>query len=281
MLHKLPPLRLAAGLLLAGSLLATTACRQLERLSIVRPTAERGDFDQVAPTYDVSGKGKGKARNAEPFTASQLVASASASYTAGRFDQARQQAQQAIKADPQSGDAHTVLAAIASRSGARAVAGDHYRKALEIAPNNGAYANNYGIWLCGDGHAQESLAWFDKALADPAYPTPVSALANAGTCAQQAGQPVRAEAGWRQALALEPDLQSALAGMAGLQYSRGEYMDARAFVQRWLAITPQDASALQLAVHIEQKQGDNAAAQRYLLRLQALTPGASTVSPTQ
>ncbi|MFS8137467.1 MAG: type IV pilus biogenesis/stability protein PilW [Thermomonas sp.] len=244
----------------------------------MRPNADRGRFEQVAPTYDVSGKTKNKA---EPFTAAQLVAAASASYEASRFDQAKQQAQQALKADPQSGDAHTVLAALASRSGDTAVAGDHYRKALQTSAGNGAYANNYGIWLCGSGHAQESLAWFDKALADQAYPTPTTALANAGSCAQQAGQPARAEASWRQALMLDPALLTALAGMAGLQFDHGQYLEARAFVERWLALSPQDASALQLASRIEQKQGDNVAAQRYLLRLQALTPGGATVPATR
>lgn len=271
-------LRLGALLMFAGVMLATTACSKFERLTFIRPTAERGDWEQVAPTYDVTGKGK---QSSQPFTALQLVAAASASYAAGHFDQSRQQAQQAIKVDPRSGDAHTLLAAIASRSGDSSVAGDHYRKALDIAPANGAYANNYGIWLCGNGHAMESLIWFDKALADPAYPTPATALANGGACAQQAGQSARAEASWRQALALDPDLPPALAGMAGLKYARGEYLDARAFVERLLAITPQDLSALRLGAQIEQKQGDTAAAQRYLLRLQAIAPGASTAPPKQ
>lgn len=275
--HKLPAAGLAGILLLAGCMLATTSCSKLERLSIVRPSAERGEWEQRAPTYDVSGKGK----KALPVTASQLVATASAAYAAGRLDQARQQAQQAVKADPQSGDAHTLLAVIASRSGSSATAGDHYRKALEIAPNNGAYANNYGIWLCGNGQAQESLGWFDMALADRAYATPATALANAGACAQQAGQLARAETSWRQALAYDPGFAPALAGMASLKYASGESLDARAFVQRWLAIAPEDAGALQLAAQIEQKQGDNVAAQGYLLRLKALTAGASPVSPTQ
>ena len=279
MLRDGPSLRFGATLLVAACVLATTSCRQLERLTIVRPSADRGEFRQVAPTYDVSGKASKK--KVEPATAAQLVAAASSSFQAGRFDQSKQQAQQAIKADPQSGDAHTLLAALASNSGDVAAAGDHYRKALELSPGNGAYANNYGIWLCGNGHAQESLALFDKALTDQSYPTPTTALANAGACAQQAGQPARAEASWRQALTLDPTLPTALAGMAGLQFDRGQYMDARAFVQRWLAIAPQDASALQLAAQIEQKQGDNEAAQRYLLRLQALPPGASTVPATR
>ena len=278
MLHRLFSPRVAVILLLAASMLATTACRQLERLTIVRPSADRGEFTQVAPTYDVSGKTSKTASKQAPV---QLLAAASTLYAAGQLDEARVKAQQALKADRVSGDAHSLLGLISSAKGQDAEAGVHYQKALGIAPNNGAYANNYGIWLCSNGRSQESLAWFDKALQDPAYPTPVTALANAGTCAQQAGELVRAEENWRQALALDPEIVPALSGLANLQYSRGQYLDARAFVERWLAIAPQDASALQLAVKVEQKQGDNAAAQRYLLRLQAITPGASLAPATQ
>ena len=278
MRHSLTSVRMAVILLMAASALAITACRQLEKLTIVRQSAERGEFTQVAPTYDVSGKAKKSASSQPPKL---LLAAASNLYAAGKLDDARIKAQQVLKADPASGDAYTLLGLIASASGQSADAGKHYQKALDIAPGNGAYANNFGTWLCSNGRAQESLAWFDKALVDPAYSTPVTALANAGTCAQQAGQSVLAEKNWREALAIDPELLLALSGMANLQFGRGQYLDARAFAQRWLAIAPQDMSALQLAVQIEQKQGDNVAAQRYLLRLQAITPGASLVSPTQ
>ena len=43
--------------LVALALLAA-GCGKLERLSIVKPTAERGDWTQVAPEYEVSDKGR-------------------------------------------------------------------------------------------------------------------------------------------------------------------------------------------------------------------------------
>lgn len=276
--HRLLSPRFAVILLLAGSVLATTACRQLERLTFVRPSASRGEFTKVAPTYDVSGKSRKSAGN-QP--SAQLLAAASALYANGQLDGARIKAQQALKADPVSGDAHTLLGLIASANGQGTDAGLHYQKALDIAPGKGAYANNYGIWLCGNERAQESLAWFDKALLDPEYSTPATALANAGTCAQQAGQPEVAEANWRKALLIAPEMPTALSGLSKLLFERARYLDARAFVQRWLEIAPQDVSALQLAMNIEQKQGDNVAAQRYLLRLKAITSDASVASPAQ
>lgn len=253
----------AVALLAAG-------CSRLERLSIVKPTAERGDWTQVAEQHEVSDKG----RKSAPAAARQLLASATNAYRAGQQDLAAQQARQALKADPSLADAHSLLAAIASARGDAAAAGEHYRQALTLAPATGAHANNYGTWLCGNGRAAESLGWFEKAVADPNYPTRAAALANAGTCAHRAGQPVLAEANWRQALALAPGELQSLAGMAGLQFGRGRYLEARAFAERWLALAPSDAAALQLASQIEQKLGDTAASARYLHRLQALSPGA-------
>ncbi|MEO5629849.1 MAG: type IV pilus biogenesis/stability protein PilW, partial [Thermomonas sp.] len=255
--------------------LANTACSKLERLSIVRRTAERGDYTQVAPTYDLSDKG----RKAAPAMAEQLLAAATQFYQAGQLQQAEQQAQRALKAKAPAGDVHTLLALIASASGDSGGAGSHYEQALAVAPGNGSYANNYGTWLCESGRAAESLDWFDKALADPAYSTRTAALANAGICAAKAGQKIRAEANWRQALAFDPVVTPALSGMARLQYEKGSYLDARGFVERWLALAPDDANALQLAAQIEQKLGDNAAAQRYLSRMQANPPTPGTTTP--
>ena len=59
--------------------LLATGCSKLERLSIVKPTAERGDWTQVAPEYEVSDKG----RKAAPLAAVQLLAAATEAYRAG------------------------------------------------------------------------------------------------------------------------------------------------------------------------------------------------------
>lgn len=257
--------------------LLAAGCTRLERLSIVKPTAERGDWTQVAEKHDVSDKG----RKATPMAAQQLLASATEAYRAGQHDLAAQQALEALKADPGLADAHSLLAAIANARGDAAEAGKHYKQAVTLAPATGAYANNYGTWLCGNGRAAESLAWFEKAVADPNYPTRAAALANAGTCANRAGQPVQAEANWRQALALDPGELQSLAGMAGFEFARGRYLEARAFAERWLALSPADAEGLQLASSIEQKLGDNVAAQRYLLRLQAIPSGSPTAPRAQ
>lgn len=266
------PRRLLVALVVAC--VSASGCSKLERLTIIRPSAQRGEYTQVAPTYDVSGKA-GRPRNTD---ITQLLMSASDSYQQGDFAQAQTLAQRALKADPRSGDAYTLLGVIAEARGDARAAGAHYGKAVEIAPKVGLYANNYGSWLCANGRAGESLDWFDRAIADPAFPSPGLALANTGSCAQKAGQPERAEPSWRLALALDPVSVPALSGMAALKFARGEYLDARAFTERWLTTAPDDPEGLRLAIQVEQKLGDNAAASRYLSRLQA-TPSGSLPAP--
>ena len=243
-------------------------CNQLERLTIIRPNAQPRGYTKIAPTYDVSGKKPGAKE--DPV---MLLAVATDLYQRGQLDGAEEMTRRALKSQPNSGDAQTLLGAIAETRGDTAAAGKAYKAAVDSAPNNGLYANNYGGWLCANGQPAQSLVWFDRALADPAYPTPAGAMANAGSCANRAGQPIQAEVKWRSALALEPQNLTALSGLAALTFARGSYLDARAFAERWLAVNPEDAAGLRLAASIEQKLGDNEAASRYLSRLQATPPG--------
>jgi type IV pilus assembly protein PilF len=249
--------------------LVATGCTTLERLTIIRPSAHSRGYTKISPSYDVSGK------QTQQHNADGLLASATQLYQQGNVAQAEQQAKQALKANPKLPDAHTLLGVIAATRGDSKAAGRFYQQAVAIAPENGIYANNYGGWLCANRQETASLPWFNRALADPMYPTPVMASVNAGVCAKQAGQGAQAEAYWRHALAFDPQQLTALAGIAQLAFESDETLEARAFVERWLEISPNDPAGLQLAAQIEQKRGDNTAASRYLLRLQALPSNSS------
>ncbi|NLA67928.1 MAG: type IV pilus biogenesis/stability protein PilW, partial [Gammaproteobacteria bacterium] len=196
-----------------------------------------------------------------------------------RFAEAGEEARKALKLDDRNGLAHTLLALALEGQGDAASAGAHYARAAELAPGSGAALNNYGGWLCLNGRAGESLAWFDRALADPDYATPASALANAGACAERGGQPGRAERDLRAALELDPVNPVALEALARHLYGRGEYFEARAFSQRRLDAGPATAPVLLLASQIEEMLGDKAAAARYVQRLRTEFPHAQAVLP--
>ena len=245
------------------------------RLTFIKPSMGSGDYERTSPTYefrdDPGAKQKTQLR-------SHLVLAANA-LRIDKLEEAESQVRAALKIDAGSADANTLLAVVEDRRGNAAKAGGYYAKAAELAPQQGAALNNYGAWLCSNGRAAESLAWFDRALADATYRQRASALANAGSCALQAGQAGRVERDLREALSLDPTEATALAAMADYQYRTGHYMDARAFSERRLAAAPATAAALLLASQIEEKLGDRAAAARYVQRLRTEFPQMGTLQP--
>ncbi|WP_372017640.1 type IV pilus biogenesis/stability protein PilW [Pseudoxanthomonas sp. 10H] len=252
-------------ILLAGALLLA-AC---SKSPTVKPPKIKGS-EQVAPEYSYADSEATKKR----VQVRETLGLAAQRFASGDLAEAEKQARRALKIDPAAVDAYTLLGAIAARRGQGAQAGEHYRRAAELAPERGEVLNNYGAWLCANGYPAEALVWFDRALAAPNYRTPGSALANAGGCALKSGQGERAERDLRRALEIEPRNAYALASMAEYQYGRGQYFEARAFAERRLAAAPADASVLQLAARIEERLGDKAAASRYQQRLRAEFPQA-------
>lgn len=264
-----------AWLWLGALVVLLSGCSAMERLTLIRPSAKVRGYTQVAPSYDVSGK-KGT-HGQDP---KMLLISASDLYQSGDLQQAETLAHSALKMQPGSADANTLLGLIAQARGDQRQAGGFLKKAVDTSPQTGAYATNYGNWLCTNGRAAESLEWFNRALLDVNYASPIVPLVNAGNCASQTGQSAQAEAYWRKALDLQPKQLAALAGMAQLMVGQKNYFEARAFAERWLAETPTDVTGLQLAAEIEQKLGDNVSASRYLSRIRTLSSGSATVQPT-
>lgn len=208
---------------------------------------------------------------------SRLLSDVGMALDAGDLAKAETLTRRAIAMEDGKPDGHTTLAVILELQGRAEQAGQAYRQALSLSPAQGELLNNYGAWLCGQGHAAEAMVLFDRALADPDYP-PLAALANAGTCAMRSGQLERAQRELRAALALAPQHAQALAAMARLQLQRGDAMAARAFYQRRLAAASADASVLQLAAEVEEALGDRAAAEHHKQQLRLLQ-GDSAAAP--
>ena len=259
-------MRLRSAVVLALILASATA--GCSRLTFIRPSPKSIPFPDARTEYHVSDSAATKRRLASQDRlrlASQRLAS-------GDLATAEREARKLLKDNPGSADAHTLLALIRSQQGNTAQAGDHYKRAAELAPAQGGVLNNYGAWLCANGFPAEALVWFDRALAAPGYATPAAALANAGGCALKVGQYERAGRDLRQALSLDADNPYALASMADNEYRQGRYFEARAFTERRLAAAPANPAMLQLAADIETKLGDKAAASRYVQRLRAEFP---------
>lgn len=247
------------------ALLAASGCN---RLSFIKPNMERkGSTDVAEPVRLKSVK-----RDSNRIASQARVQSAQRYLQSGDTAAANKEIKEALKLDPNSAAAYTMLAVMAGQRGARGEEGGYYKKAVDVAPNDGDALNNYGVWLCANGRQAEALPWFDRALADPTYTSPAQALANAGTCADQIGQNDRADRDLRNAILVDPANSMALGTLAKRELRSGRAFEARAFSERRLAIPPVSEDALRTASQIEQALGDRAAAAKYVQRIRAEFP---------
>lgn len=254
------------------SVVAVLLLGACSNMTFVRQTAERGRTTHIGPDYRVRETPEMRQR----MRALDHSARSSQLVQAGQLDDARREAQAGLRLNPELLELVTGMGVIEARSGNAAASGQWFARAVELAPRQGDVLNNYGAWLCGNGRASEAMQYFDRALADPAYPYPAAALTNAGSCAAAAGEPERVERFLRAALSLQPQNPVALASMADYRYRNGLYLEARAFSQRRLAAAPATAAVLQLAILIEEQLGDTAAANRYRQRLEVDFPGVAS-----
>ena len=181
-------------------------------------------------------------------------------YQDAKYDIALDEIKQAIAIEPDLADAYGVRALIYTKMGEVTLADENYQRALRLAPRNQDLANNYGSFLCGPGaRPAQAMGYFDMALKNPTYATPVSALVNAGNCSLKTKQYAVAERYLTEALRYDPDLAQTNAGLARAFYERRNYERAGFFINRLTTSAKLDslsAETLWLAIRVARKLGD-------------------------
>lgn len=190
----------------------------------------------------------------------------------GNYEAAMEKLERALEQDPKSSEAETTLGVLYETLGNREEAGLHYRKAVQLAPEEPNVHNNYGTWLCQDGRMKQAEKQFMEAINSPFYGTPEVAYTNAGSCAMRDDQVAKAEQYFRRALEANARYPDALFQMASLKYQQGDYMRARAFMQRYLGVALASAESLEMAIRIERALGDDSSAREYISALRADFP---------
>jgi type IV pilus assembly protein PilF len=190
----------------------------------------------------------------------------------GKLELALEKLEKALKFDSSYVDAHTVIAVLYERINDQRKASEHYRRAVELAPRNGAVNNNYGAFLCRTGKLDEAAQRFATAVADPFYKTPDVAYSNSGTCFLQADKFDRAEQDFRRAVEINPNSSEALFHLAGVLFRKNDFLRARAFLQRFEALGAASPDALLLGFNIENSLGNAREANEYARRLRTEFP---------
>jgi type IV pilus assembly protein PilF len=191
----------------------------------------------------------------------------------GQLETSLEKLKRAIQIDPTFVDGHTVIAILYERINRLKLAETHYRRAVDLDPEDGSANNNMGAFLCRLERFEDAEKYFLLAIDDPFYNTPGAALSNAGVCAARAGMPDAAEKYFRRTLDVDPSNAGTLFEMAQISFAKRDFFRARAFIQRFeAAASAPDATALDFAARIEDELGDTEAAAKYRKRLKTEFP---------
>lgn len=211
-------------------------------------------------------------RRAAAQTHTQLAA---AYMQQGHLKEAEAALRKAIGFDDKYVQAHTVLAILDWRIDRMQDADKEFRTAISLDPANGDTNNNYGKFLCAQGKRPEAMKYFQRALADPFYKTPVLANTNAGECLLGGGDTAGAETWLRKALELDGNYPPALLAMAQLDYQTNAAFQARGYLQRFETAGQATPESLLLGYRIANKLGDKETAASYSSRLQDQFPNSA------
>lgn len=236
------------------------------------------------------GADKGELKTASDQTAVEKRANirlqlAVGYYQDGKYEIALDEAKQAIAINPQAADAYGMRAVIYTAMHENALAEENFEHALRLAPGNPDIANNYGSFLChAASQPARAIPYFDAALKNPRYRSPVSALVNAGECSLKMKDREAAERYLLDAMRAAPDLPAVNAALAQVYYEKRDYTRAGFFVNRLTEtarLETLSADALWLALRVERKLGDRNLEATLAAQLQHRYPGSSEFAAFQ
>lgn len=190
------------------------------------------------------------------------------------YRQAVNSIEEALKSDSRNVYAWLMRAQIYQHLKVHDKAEESFRRALSLDSGNAEVNNNYGWFLCdARNDPATAMAYFDRALADPTYPSPQVANLNKGICSSRMGQYGLAQAYYERALAAAPWFAPVQKEMARTHLQEGKINDAdRLFRQYQSRVDVLSADDLLLGWRIARSLGQGQAMYEYEAQLRANYP---------
>jgi type IV pilus assembly protein PilF len=185
----------------------------------------------------------------------------------GNLPISKEKLERARSQDPHNPEIHGAMALLDERLGKDKEADKEYRTALDLDSHDPAMLNNYAVFLCSHGRADEGVRYFEEAATNPLYPTPWAAYTNAGVCMRGVHRDADAAQRFARALRANPAYSEAVYQASDLDFQQQKLADARFRIDVFLLTNPSTPDLLLLAYRIAQAQNDAGAQQRYGARL--------------
>ncbi|MDK4680691.1 type IV pilus biogenesis/stability protein PilW [Kingella negevensis] len=218
---------------------------------------------------------KKRSRSEIAKESSQIRTQLAIEYTrAGDYRSATKTIEEVLKEFPNYDFAWLVRAQIYQHLKVTDKAEESFRRALSISPNSAEINNNYGWFLCSAKNMPtQSIAYFDKALQDPTYPSPEVSYLNKGICTAKSGQANMADAYFERALQNNPDFVPVHKERARAYLGNEKLAEAdRSFRKYQSLVAALNADDLLLGYHIAKANGEDQNASEYQAQLKANYP---------
>jgi type IV pilus assembly protein PilF len=174
----------------------------------------------------------------------------------GDIPLAKEKLDRALQENPANPAVHSARAMLFDRMNLPKDADSEYREALHLAPNDPDVSNNYAVYLCQIGRADDGVRRFEAVARNALYRTPWVAYTNAGVCLRRAKRAADAAKNFKQALALRPNFSEAAYQLGDLEFETGNLTDARAQIDTYLNAFEETPDLLLLGVRIARAQND-------------------------
>jgi type IV pilus assembly protein PilF len=188
---------------------------------------------------------------------------------------AKQKLDRALQENPDNPKVHSARAMLFDRMGETKQADTEYQIALHLAPDDPDVSNNYAVYLCQLGRADDGVRRFQAVARNALYRTPWVAYTNAGVCLRRAKRNADAARNFKQALQSRPNFSEAVYQLADLQFGDGNLADARVQVDTYLNAFEETPDLLLLAVRIARAQKDRVGVLLYSRKLRLDFPSSA------
>lgn len=145
---------------------------------------------------------------------------------------------EAVQLDPANPVFHNALGVLLLDLRKPAEAQAEFQKAVELDPSYAEAHHNLGLSFAEQGHYEQAIVAYRKALSQPIYPTPEVGYYNLGRAYAQVGKPQEAEEALRTAIQLQPKLGAAYYQLGLVMTSTGRREEAKAAFRRARDLDP-------------------------------------------
>ena len=166
------------------------------------------------------------------------------------LQRSRRPLNRALEIDSRSWEAHDLYALLYEMEGERALADQHFRRALGSAPSNARVLNNYGAFLFGEGRYRDARKRLEKAAKDPNYVGRSQVYENLGLVQLKLDREKEAERSFQRALRLKSDQARAMLELAVIYFNRDEFGVARDYYNAYRTLASQGPRSLWLGIQI-------------------------------